>query len=168
MKPSTVMQKKVHQYKIVATWTGNTGQGTKTYRGYERSVTVSADNKADLLCTSDTAFNSDKTKHNPEELLLASISTCHLLWYLHLCSEAGVTVTAYIDNPIGLMQETPDGGGHFTEVTLYPTITVSDPSMVDKAVTLHKDANRLCYIANSCNFPIHHKPIVNVDASKEQ
>ncbi len=156
------MQKKVHQYKITSTWTGNTGQGTKTYRGYERSLTVSAANKVDLLCTSDTAFNSDKTKHNPEELLLAAISSCHLLWYLHLCSEAGVNVTAYVDNPIGFMSETADGGGRFTEVTLYPTIIVTEQSMVEKAMKLHEDANRLCYIANSCNFPIHHKPTIKV------
>jgi organic hydroperoxide reductase OsmC/OhrA len=156
------MQKKAHQYKLTSTWTGNTGQGTKTYRGYERSLTVSAANKVDILCTSDTAFNSDKTKHNPEELLLAAISSCHLLWYLHLCADAGVNVTSYVDNAVGVMNETPDGGGHFTEVTLYPTIVVTDQAMVDKAVELHKDANRLCYIANSCNFPIHHKPSVTV------
>ncbi len=119
-----------------------------------------AQNKVDILCTSDTAFNSDKTKHNPEELLLASISTCHLLWYLHLCSQAGVTVIEYTDNATGTMVETADGGGYFTEVTLYPSIIISDESMTEKATNLHKDANKLCYIANSCNFPIHHKPII--------
>jgi organic hydroperoxide reductase OsmC/OhrA len=119
-----------------------------------------AQNKADILCTSDTAFNSDRTKHNPEELLLASISTCHLLWYLHLCSEAGVIVLEYTDNATGTMIETADGGGHFIEVTLYPSIIVSEESMTDKALQLHKAANKLCYIANSCNFPIHHKPTV--------
>ncbi len=81
---------KQHHYKLTTSWTGNTGTGTSNYRSYERSVTISAENKVDISATSDTAFNTDKTKHNPEELLLASISSCHLLWYLHLCSEAGV------------------------------------------------------------------------------
>ncbi len=151
---------KEHQYKLTTVWTGNTGKGTGNYRSYERSLTVMAQNKADILCTSDTAFNSDKTKHNPEELLLASISTCHLLWYLHLCSEAGVTVLEYTDNSTGTMIETAEGGGHFTEVTLYPSIVVSNESMIGKAMELHKAANKLCYIANSCNFPIYHKPTI--------
>ncbi len=151
---------KEHQYRLTTEWTGNTGNGTSNYRAYERSLTVMAENKADILCTSDTAFNSDKTKHNPEELLLASISSCHLLWYLHLCSQAGVVVHEYKDKATAIMLETADGGGHFTEVTLYPCITISDGSMTDKAMELHKEANKLCYIANSCNFPIHHKPTI--------
>ena len=154
---------KNHQYKLTTVWTGNSGTGTSAYRAYERSLTVSAENKADILCTSDTAFNSDKTKHNPEELLLASISSCHLLWYLHLCSEAGVIVTEYKDHAVGTMIETADGGGHFTEVTLHPSIMVSDESMIIEAIALHKDANKLCYIANSCNFPILHKPTIQAE-----
>lgn len=151
-----------HRYKLKTTWTGNTGTGTSNYSSYERSLTISAEGKTDILATSDTAFNSDKTKHNPEELLLASISSCHMLWYLHLCSEAGVIVTNYIDDATALMIETPDGGGHFTEVVLSPTITITDPSMMETAITLHQKANKLCYIANSCNFPILHKPTINI------
>jgi organic hydroperoxide reductase OsmC/OhrA len=153
---------KEHQYKLTTVWTGNTGNGTSSYRTYERSLTVKAQNKVDIFCTSDTAFNSDKMKHNPEELLLASISSCHLLWYLHLCSQAGVIINEYTDNAIAIMLETADGGVKFTEVTLYPSIIVSDQSMIEKAMELHKDANKLCYIANSCNFPIHHKPTIKV------
>jgi organic hydroperoxide reductase OsmC/OhrA len=153
---------KEHHYRLNTTWTGNTGAGTSNYRAYERSLTISAENKVDILATSDTAFNSDKTKHNPEELLLASISSCHLLWYLHLCSEAGVIVLTYIDEPTGTMIETADGGGRFTEVVLYPTVVVSDASMIEKALELHQKASKLCYIANSCNFPILHKPIIKV------
>ncbi len=153
---------KQHHYKLITTWTGNTGTGTSNYRSYERSVTISAENKVDILATSDTAFNSDNSKHNPEELLLASISSCHLLWYLHLCSEAGVIVTDYFDKATGTMIETANGGGHFTEVVLFPTVVVMDDSMVEKAIALHHKANKLCYIANSCNFPILHKPTINI------
>lgn len=154
---------KEHRYKLTAVWTGNTGTGTKNYRSYERSITVSSNNKTDILCTSDTAFNSDKTKHNPEELLLAAISTCHMLWYLHLCSDAGVVVISYTDNAAATMIETQDGGGHFTEAILHPVITVSDVSMIEKAYQLHHYANKLCYIANSCNFPIRHEPVINAE-----
>jgi organic hydroperoxide reductase OsmC/OhrA len=153
---------KQHHYKLTTSWTGNTGSGTSNYSSYERSVTISAENKVDISATSDTAFNTDKTKHNPEELLLASISSCHLLWYLHLCSEAGVIVTDYFDKATGTMIETANGGGHFTEVVLFPTVVVMDDSMVEKAIALHHKANKLCYIANSCNFPILHKPTINI------
>ena len=148
-----------HLFAITSRWTGNTGQGTSAYRSYERSVTISVKNKADIFGSSGTSFNSDKTKHNPEDLFVSAISSCHLLWYLHLCSENGVVVLDYVDNATGTMEETADGGGKFTEVTLHPTITLSSQSMIQKATELHMDANRLCYIANSCNFPIHHQPI---------
>lgn len=151
---------KEHHYHLKTIWTGNTGKGTSSYRSYERSLTVSVENKVDLLCTSDTAFNSEKTKHNPEELFLASISSCHLLWYLHLCSENGVVVHDYVDFAEGTMIETADGGGHFTQIILCPTIVVGALSMIEKAHALHQEAHKLCYIANSCNFPIVHKPTI--------
>ena len=153
---------KKHFYNLTVKWTGNIGTGTKDYRGYERSHKVTIKNKADLVCSSDPAFQGDKAKHNPEELFLASISTCHMLWYLHLCSDAGVVVTDYTDNATGTMQEVEQGGGYFTEVTLNPIVVVTDKSMFEKAIELHHKANKLCFIANSCNFPIHHKPIAMV------
>ncbi|MBK7426285.1 MAG: OsmC family protein [Saprospiraceae bacterium] len=152
-----------HQYKLTITWTGNTGTGTSAYREYERSHSISADNKADILASSDPAFRGDKTKHNPEELFLASISSCHMLWYLHLCAEAGIIVTEYVDSAEGIMTETPDGGGKFTEVTLYPIVTISDISKKELAEQLHHNANKLCFIANSLNFTVQHKPIIKSD-----
>lgn len=148
-----------HKYNLNVKWTGNKGQGTIDYRSYERSHTVSIDNKANILCSSDPAFRGDKTKHNPEELFVASIATCHMLWYLHLCADAGIVVIDYTDNAEGIMKETEDGGGHFTEVTLNPIVIVADNSMINKANELHNKAHKLCFIANSCNFPIYHKPI---------
>lgn len=153
---------KQHHYSLALKWTGNKGNGTSAYTAYERSHVVSITNKPDLLCSSDPNFRGDKTRYNPEELLVASISSCHMLWYLHLCSEAGVVVTDYIDNAKGTMEETADGGGHFTEVTLYPEVTITNISMEEKANELHKRANQLCFIANSCNFPIHHKPTTKI------
>ena len=148
---------KDHYYKADIKWTGNSGKGTGNYTAYERSHTISVNGKAVIHGSSDPSFRGDKTKYNPEELFVSSLSTCHMLWYLHLCSEAGVIVIDYADNATGIMQETEDGGGHFTEVTLHPKVVVRDKSMIEKANELHDKANKLCFIANSCNFPIHHK-----------
>lgn len=153
---------KQHQYALTVTWTGNKGEGTSTYRAYERSHTISVENKPAILGSSDPAFRGDKTMYNPEEFLVASLSSCHMLSYLHLCAVAGVVVLAYTDKATGTMVETPDGGGHFTEVTLYPNVIVAEASMVAKANELHHQANKLCFIANSCNFPVHHEPSCRV------
>ena len=147
-----------HNYNLTVKWTGNKGTGTSGYKAFERSHIIIVNNKAELLGSSDPAFRGDKTKHNPEELLVASLSSCHMLWYLHLYAEAGVIVVDYVDNATGIMMETSNGGGHFTEVTLNPIVIVTENSMVEKANKLHKKANELCFIANSVNFPIHHKP----------
>lgn len=147
-----------HNYNVTVKWTGNKGTGTSDYKAFERSHIIIVNNKVELSGSSDPAFRGDKTKHNPEELLVASLSSCHMLWYLHLCAEAGVVVVDYIDNATGIMMETSNGGGHFTEVTLNPIVIVTEDSMVEKANKLHKKANELCFIANSVNFPVHHKP----------
>jgi organic hydroperoxide reductase OsmC/OhrA len=153
---------KRHNYNLTIKWTGNKGVGTKGYQSYDRSHSVSAENKTEILCSSDPSFSGDKTKYNPEELFVASISSCHMPWYLHLCSDAGVIVIDYSDNATGSMQETEDGGGFFTEVILHPHVVVQDPSMIEKAIELHHRANELCFIAKSCNFPILHKATCKV------
>ena len=153
---------RIHKYKLTITWTGNNGQGTSDYRTYSRNHELLIDGKPTLLCSSDPAFRGDTTRHNPEELFLASLSSCHMLWFLHLCADAGVVVTDYTDNATGIMDETANGGGRFREVTLYPSVTVTESSMIETANGLHEKANQLCFIANSCNFPIHHKPECNV------
>jgi organic hydroperoxide reductase OsmC/OhrA len=147
-----------HHYKLTIQWTGNKGTGTSNYRAYERSHEIIADNKTTILASSDPAFRGDKTRYNPEELLVASLSSCHMLWYLHLCSEAGVVVTDYKDNAIGSMVETANGGGQFKEVMLNPVVTITERSMIEKATALHAKANELCFIANSVNFKVVHNP----------
>ncbi len=146
-----------HYYKTTLKWTGNKGTGTANYRAFERDYTVSVNSKPHILGSSDPAFRGDKAKYNPEELLVASLSSCHMLWYLHLCSEAGVVVTDYTDIATGTMIETENGGGHFSEVTLNPMVTVKENAMIAKADKLHKKANELCFIANSVNFKVQHK-----------
>ncbi len=149
---------KYHHYTTAVRWTGNKGTGTSRYDAYERSHTLSIDGKQDIMCSSDIPFRGDGTKHNPEDMLVASLSSCHMLWYLHLCADAGVVVTDYTDNATGTMVQNVDGGGHFTEVVLHPVVTVTDSSMIEKANQLHDVAHRKCFIANSCNFPVKHEP----------
>ncbi|MEO6287262.1 MAG: OsmC family protein [Dyadobacter sp.] len=153
---------KQHNYNLTIQWTGNNGTGTSDYKAYERSHSILVNNKAEIAASSDPAFRGDKTKHNPEELLVASLSSCHMLWYLHLCTEAGVVVTDYTDHATGVMVETANGGGYFSEVTLHPNVTVTENSMIETANALHKKANELCFIANSVNFKVHHEPVCRV------
>lgn len=153
---------KQHIYTLTTKWTGNKGAGTSGYREYDRSHTISINEKAELLCSSDPHFRGDKTKHNPEEMLVASLSSCHMLWYLHLCSDAGVIVTEYKDDATGTMEEDNNGSGKFTEVTLNPVVTITDESKKEKAIGLHHKANELCFIANSVNFPVKHNPEIIV------
>jgi len=147
-----------HNYKATITWTGNEGKGTAGYREYQRSHIITVDGKPEIPASSDPSFRGDKTRYNPEELLLSSVSSCHMLWYLHLCSVNGVIVVEYIDQATGVMIEAADGSGYFKEVTLYPKVIVSDESMIEKANELHHEANKMCFIANSVNFPILHSP----------
>lgn len=151
-----------HHYKATTKWIGNLGAGTSDYRAYNRNHDISIDGKNILSCSSDPAFRGDKSRHNPEELLLASLSGCHMLWYLHLCAVNGVIVTAYIDNASGMMEENKDGSGQFVEVVLSPEVTVAADEMVGKAMTLHHDANAMCFIARSVKFPVRHKPVISV------
>jgi organic hydroperoxide reductase OsmC/OhrA len=149
---------KDHRYNIVIQWTGNTGAGTSSYTAYGRSHSIIKYDKPSILGSSDPAFRGDPQKHNPEELLLASIAACHMLWYLHLCSEAHVIVLDYNDQAIATMTESANGSGKFTEVTLHPVVKVAESSMISRANNLHKKANALCFIANSLNFKVSHVP----------
>ncbi|CAM1343511.1 OsmC family protein [Tenacibaculum amylolyticum] len=152
---------KKHNYAIKVEWTGNEGKGTLNYKSYNRNHNIITKGKYDaILGSSDPSFLGDKTRYNPEDLFLSSLSSCHMLWYLHLCSVHKIVVTEYIDNATGVMEETENGSGKFTEVTLHPTVKIMDQDMIDKAIALHEEANKMCFIANSCNFTIHHKPNV--------
>ena len=153
---------KIHSYQVHVTWTGNLGKGTPSYLTYSRDHQIRVDGKPTLFGSSDPAFQGDPSRYNPEELLVASLSSCHMLWYLHLCAQAGVVVEKYEDNPIGYMIETSEGGGQFQEVTLHPKVHVSDRDMINMAQSLHQKAHSLCFIARSVNFPVHHSPTCQV------
>ena len=147
-----------HKYKLTAKWHGNKGTGTSGLRDYDRSHTVSIANKPELHLTTDNPAVGDKTKLNPEDLLVTAISSCHMLSYLYVCALEGVIVTDYVDHATGTMIEHEAGGGQFKEVTLNPEVTVQDASMIEKALELHHKAHEICYIANSVNFEVHCNP----------
>jgi organic hydroperoxide reductase OsmC/OhrA len=145
---------KKHAYEFTVNWTGNLGQGTARYNAYSRNHEILIPNKPVLLGSSDAAFRGDTTRYTPEEMLVASLSTCHMLWYLHLCAEAGICVTSYSDKPRGVMAEMPDGAGHFEEVLLRPETTIRAGDDEKLAHELHQKAHELCFIARSVNFPV--------------
>ncbi|MFA1544381.1 OsmC family protein [Actinomadura monticuli] len=148
---------KSHQYDVSVTWTGNTGSGTSSYRAYERAHEVQAAGKPPIAGSSDPGFRGDPSRWNPEELLVASLSQCHMLWFLHLCAVEKVVVTGYEDRPRGVMVESADGGGRFEEVVLRPRVALADPEQAGRAAELHERAHELCFIANSVNFPVRHE-----------
>src|SRR5688572_30811112 len=134
-----------HHYKLKAVWEGNTGQGTKNVRAYDRSHSVSIANKPQLHLTTDNPAVGDKTKLNPEDLLVTAVASCHMLSYLYVCALEGVVITSYEDNATGLMIEHKAGGGNFKEITLNPVVSVADETMKEKAIELHHKAHEICY-----------------------
>jgi organic hydroperoxide reductase OsmC/OhrA len=149
---------KQHRYSIQVTWTGNLGQGTSGYRTYSRNHEISAAGKPALPGSSDPTFRGDPARYNPEELLVSALSTCHMLWYLHLCAEAQIVVLQYVDEASGVMVETSEGGGRFLEVVLKPQIVIASRHDLERAEPLHERAHHLCFIANSVNFPVRCEP----------
>jgi organic hydroperoxide reductase OsmC/OhrA len=136
------------------------GTGTSGYRDYRRSYDISSGEKTTIPGSSDPSFRGDRARWNPEDLLVASLSACHQLWYLHLCAEAGVVVNAYVDDASGVMEESGDGGGQFVEVILRPRVSLAAGSDHAKARSLHHEAHAKCFIARSVNFPVLCEPVI--------
>jgi organic hydroperoxide reductase OsmC/OhrA len=158
------MPDRQHHYTVALEWTGNLGPGTTDYRAFSRNHELTVPGQGPIAGSSDPAFRGDKTRWNPEQLLVAALASCHQLWYLHLCSEAGVIVTAYTDAAEGHMTEQADGAGQFTSVTLRPHVTITAASDPAGALALHADAAAKCFIARSVAFPVHHEAHVTVAA----
>lgn len=149
-----------HNYQLTTVWHGNKGEGTKNVRAYDRSHTVSIQGKPELHLTTDNPHVGDKSKLNPEDLLVSAVSSCHMLSYLYVCALEGIVITEYTDNATGLMIENESGGGKFKEITLNPICIVAHENMIDKAIELHHKAHEICYIANSVNFDVKCNPTI--------
>jgi organic hydroperoxide reductase OsmC/OhrA len=152
-----------HTFQTRLRWTGNLGTGTSSYRAYGRDHELSAPQKTSTIAGSSAkTYRGDDARYNPEELLVAALSSCHLLAYLHLCADAGIVVTAYDDFSEGTMRANPDGSGEFVEVTLRPRVQITDAARSGEAEALHERAHEVCFIARSVNFPVLCKPTTTV------
>ncbi|MGA2639407.1 MAG: OsmC family protein [Spirochaetia bacterium] len=149
-----------HEYKSRLVWEGNLGDGTSTYQGYGRQWRIKTDGKPDLVGSADPVFRGERDKHNPEDLLVAALSSCHMLSYLALCARDRISVLSYTDEATGVMKTTPEGGGRFESVTLRPRVEIADARRQALAMELHEKAHSLCFIASSMNFAVHHSAVV--------
>lgn len=149
-----------HEYNIAIEWTGNSGEGTKTCRSYGRAYRITSNGKPGIEGSSDPAFRGDKSRYNPEDLLVASLSSCHMLSYLHLCATNGVTVLEYQDSASGILELNRDGSGQMVRVELHPKVTIAPQSDAARAAALHEQAHSLCFIARSVNFPVEAVPTI--------
>ncbi len=152
-------QAKEHRYEISTLWSGAAHGPTRDYKSYSREHQIEIAGKPPIPCSSDPAFMGDPARHNPEEMLVAAISACHMLWYLHLCATKGVVVTSYTDMAVGIMIEEPHNG-RFSQVVLRPTVTITGASDPAIAEALHEPAHAECFIANSVNFPVRCEPTI--------
>lgn len=149
---------KQHPYTSRVVWTGNRGDGTKTYRGYDRTWQIATPGKPVVECSNDPLLGGDPARPNPEDLLLSALSSCHMLWYLHLASNAGIVVMSYEDNPVGIGETSPNGAGRFLSATLKPRIEVKAGADLMRAEAIHHEVHEFCFIARSVNFPVSYEP----------
>lgn len=156
----------INNFTSRVVWTGNTGEGTAHYSAYQRTWDVAVPGKPVVHCSNDPALGGDPGLMNPEDLLLSALAACHMLWFLHLASDAGITVLAYEDAPEGIGETAPDGAGRFTKAVLHPRAKLAAGADVGKAAALHGEVHKYCYIARSMNFPVEIKPRFVVDPTR--
>ena len=143
-----------HDYTCQIVWTGDRGTGTTTYKGYDRTWDITTAGKPTIHCSNDPLLGGDPALPNPEDLLLSALSSCHMLWYLHLASRAGVVVHGYVDRPVGVGETAPNGAGRFLRATLRPRIRVAPGTELLRADAIHHEIHAYCFIARSVNFPV--------------
>lgn len=146
-----------HEYTAAVRWTGDRGEGTKHYRGYDRTWDIETPGKAVVHCSNDPLFGGDPTRANPEDLLISALSACHMLWYLHLASKAGIVVRGYEDQPVGVGEIAANGAGRFLHATLRPKITVERGADLSRADAIHEETHAYCFISRSVNFPVSYE-----------
>lgn len=149
-----------HIYTSRVEWTGNTGEGTRTYKGYDRTWDIAVPGKPVIHCSNDPLLGGDPALMNPEDLLISALSACHMLWYLHLASVDKITVLSYRDDPVAQGENMPDGSGRFLNATLRPHITVEAGCDLVRARDIHNEIHNYCFIARSVNFPVSCEPIM--------
>ena len=147
-----------HSYTSHIQWTGNRGAGTTGYRAYDRTWNIAVPGKPVVACSNDPLLGGDPTKMNPEDLMLSALSACHMLWYLHYASDAGIVVTGYEDSPEGEGEVGPGGAGRFLSAVLRPRVTVAAGTDLIAAEAIHHRIHTVCFVARSVNFPVSYAP----------
>jgi len=154
-----------HEYTARVLWTGNRGQGTAGYRAYDRTWNVETPGKPVIKCSNDPLLGGDSGLHNPEDMLISALSACHMLWYLHLASDAGIKVMAYLDDPEAVGETDANGASRFLRATLRPRIEVPEGTDLAQADALHEEVHKYCFIARSVAFPVTYKARYRVRAA---
>jgi organic hydroperoxide reductase OsmC/OhrA len=147
----------IHLFKAELKWASNQNQEDSTKRFYSKNHQIKIEGKPVLNISAAKAFKGDPELYNPEDLLLSSLVSCHMMSYLYVCAQNGIEVLEYSDNAEATLEVSEDGSGRFVEVKLYPKVKISNSDKTGLALGLHKKANQLCFIANSCNFPVLHE-----------
>jgi organic hydroperoxide reductase OsmC/OhrA len=107
-----------------------------------------------LPSSSALELGGDETKSNPESLLVAALSSCHMLWFLALARKKGFEVASYEDDADGVLD-----GKRFTVATLRPRVRwAGEPPQPEAIEALHQRAHELCFIARSVDFPVEVEP----------
>lgn len=145
-----------HLFKAAINWTSKQNPPDSTKRFYSKSHQIKIEGKPVLEVSAAKAFKGDPELYNPEDLLLSSLVSCHMMSYLYVCSQNGIEVLEYSDNAEATLEVSPNGSGRFVAAKLYPKVKILNPEQIQLALDLHQKANELCFIANSCNFPVMH------------
>lgn len=146
-----------HLFKAEVDWTSNQKPSDSTKRFYSKTHQIIIEGKPVLNVSAAKAFKGDPELYNPEDLLLSSLVSCHMMSYLYVCAQNDIEVLEYSDNAEATLEVAADGSGRFVAVRLYPKVKISNSDKIELAVELHTKANQLCFIANSCNFPVLHE-----------
>lgn len=149
-----------HLFRAKAIWTLK--KKDENIKSYSRNHSITIEGKSNLEVSAAKAFKGDAALYNPEDMLLSSLVSCHMMSYLYVCAQFGIEVLSYSDDAVATLEVNDDGSGRFTEVTLKPKVLITNANRIEEALLLHKKANELCFIANSCNFPVYHNPVCEV------
>lgn len=147
-----------HTFEAHLSWTKPDEASSNRKRIYGKTHLMQINGKQDLTISAAKAFKGDPALHNPEDQLLSSIMSCHMMSFLYVCSQHNMEVFSYKDKATAILETYEDGSGKIVSVSLFPQVIIADHNQIELANALHVKANKLCFIANSCNFPVQHEP----------
>jgi organic hydroperoxide reductase OsmC/OhrA len=141
------------EHRITLDW--SRGDAAFTYEAYPRDHSITFKNGAPVIFSAAPAYRGDAGKGDPEDMLVAALSSCHMLSFLAIAAKKKVTVDLYQDEAVGFLEN--DGGKWWmTRVILRPKIVCNaDAATLDE---IHHLAHHACFIANSVKTEIQVQP----------